>query len=120
MAAYELFKKKLWILLKIVNLNQSKKSFKSSDPVSSYFEYTLFRKDRNTHGGGLIFYVNQDLSNKMLNDHLIYQDLDILVLRLKVSKTNWLINILLIIYRNCYVILKFHQKLELFDVLLLI
>ena len=97
MAAYELFKKKLWILLKIVNLNQS-----------------LFRKDRNTHGGGLIFYVNQDLSNKMLNDHLI------LVLRLKVSKTNWLINILLIIYRNCYVILKFHQKLELFDVLLLI
>ena len=114
MAAYELFKKKLWILLKIVNLNQSKKSFKSSDPVSSYFEYTLFRKDRNTHGGGLIFYVNQDLSNKMLNDHLI------LVLRLKVSKTNWLINILLIIYRNCYVILKFHQKLELFDVLLLI
>ena len=54
-------------------------------------EYRIFRKDRNARGGRLLFYVNQDLNCKVLNKYPTRQDLDILVLELKLSKTNWLV-----------------------------
>ena len=54
-------------------------------------EYRIFRKDRNARGGGLLFYVNQDLNCKVLNKYPTRQDLEILVLELKLSKTNWLV-----------------------------
>ena len=54
-------------------------------------EYSIFRKDRNARGGGLFFYVNQDLNCKVLNKYPTRQDLEILVLELKLSKTNWLV-----------------------------
>ena len=28
----------------------------------SFSEHRIYQKDRNTHGGGLLFYVNQDLN----------------------------------------------------------
>ena len=55
-------------------------------------EYRIFRKDRNARGGGLLFYVNQDLNSKLLNKYPTRQNLKILVLELKLSKTNWLAN----------------------------
>ena len=51
-------------------------------------EYRIFRKDRNARGGGLLFYVNQDLNCKVLNKYPTRQNLEILVLELKLSKTN--------------------------------
>ena len=45
-------------------------------------EYRIFRKDRNARGGG-----NQDLNRKMLNKYPTRQNLEILVLELKLSKT---------------------------------
>ena len=51
-------------------------------------EYSIFRKDRNARGGGLLFYVNQDLNCKVLNKYPTRQDVEILVLELKLSKTN--------------------------------
>ena len=54
--------------------------------------YRIFRKDHNGCGGGLLFYVNQDLNCKVLNKYPARQDLDILVLEFKLSKTNWLVN----------------------------
>ena len=54
-------------------------------------EYHIFQKDRNAHGGGLLFYVNQDLNCKVLNKYPTRQDLENLVLELKLSKTNWLV-----------------------------
>ena len=54
-------------------------------------EYRIFRKDRNACGGGLLFYINQDLNCKVLNKYPTLQDLEILVLELKLSKTNWLV-----------------------------
>ena len=54
-------------------------------------EYRIFRKDRNARGGGLLFYVNQDLNCKVLNKYPTRQDLEILVLELKLSRTNWLV-----------------------------
>ena len=47
-------------------------------------EYRIFRKDCN--GGGLLFYVNQDLNCKVLNKYPTRQDLEILVLELKLAK----------------------------------
>ena len=57
-------------------------------------QYRIFWKNRNARGGGLLFYVNQDLNCKVLNKSgsgSTRQDLDILVLELKLSKTNWLV-----------------------------
>ena len=54
-------------------------------------EYRIFRKDRNARGGGLLFYVNQNLNCKVLNKYPMPQDLEILILELKLSKTNWLV-----------------------------
>ena len=53
-------------------------------------EYRIFRKDRNARGGGLIFYVNQDINSKVLNKYPTCQDLEILVFELKLSKTWYL------------------------------
>ena len=57
----------------------------SSFPNQQFFipEYGIFRKDRNTRGGGLLFYVNQDLNCKVLNKYPTRQDLEILVSELK-------------------------------------
>ena len=49
-------------------------------------EYRIFRNDRNACGGGLLFYVNQDLNCKVLNKYPTRQDLEILVLELKLAK----------------------------------
>ena len=54
-------------------------------------EYRIFRKDRNARGGGLLFYVNQNRNCKVLNKYPMPQDLEILILELKLSKTNWLV-----------------------------
>ena len=54
-------------------------------------EYRVFRKDRNTRGGGLLFYIIQDLNCKVLNKDPTRQDLEILVLELKLHKTNRLV-----------------------------
>ena len=54
-------------------------------------EYRIFRKDRNACGGGLLFCVNQDLNYKVLNKYPTRQDLEILVLELKLSKTKRLV-----------------------------
>ena len=52
-------------------------------------EYRIFRKDRNARDGGLLFYV--DLNCKVRNKYPTRQNLEILVLELKLSKTNWLV-----------------------------
>ena len=51
----------------------------------------IFRKDRNAHGAGLLFYVNQDLICKVLTNYPMRQNFEVLALELKLSKTNWLI-----------------------------
>ena len=54
-------------------------------------KYRIFRKDCNAHGGGLLFYVNKDLTGKVLTNYPMRHDFEILALELKLSKTNWLI-----------------------------
>ena len=42
-------------------------------------------------GGGLLFYVNEDLNCKVLTNYPMCHDFEILALELKLSKTSWLI-----------------------------
>ena len=48
--------------------------------------YRLFRKDTNPHGGGLIFYVNEDIRFKTINTFNFPNSLE--VLPLKISLRN--------------------------------
>ena len=54
-------------------------------------EYRIFRKDRNTRGGGLLFYVKHDLNCKVLTNCPMRQNFEIIALEMKLPKTNWLI-----------------------------
>ena len=53
--------------------------------------YNMFRKDQNKNGGGLLFYVNQDLNCKTVNTYNFPTDIEILPLELALTKRKWLI-----------------------------
>ena len=53
--------------------------------------YNMFRKDRNKNGGGLLFYVNQDLNCKIVNTYNFPTDIEILPLELALTNRKWLI-----------------------------
>ena len=53
--------------------------------------YNMFRKDRNKNGGGLLFYVNQDLNCKTVNTYNFLTDIEILPLELALTKRKWFI-----------------------------
>ena len=53
--------------------------------------YKLFRKDRNGFGGGLIFYVKDDIPCKPLNNHDSFSNSEILVLEIHDKKRKWLL-----------------------------
>ena len=58
------------------------------------FSDTLFqiaKKDQNKNGGGLLFYVNQDLNSKIVNTYNSLNDIEILPLELALTKRKWLI-----------------------------
>ena len=54
----------------------TKNHFSFPDQQSYIPEYRIFRKDRNARGGGLLFYVNQDLNCQVLNKYPTRQDLE--------------------------------------------
>ena len=86
------------------NLSQFRKSFKiclmfllhvklkliPPTQINSFvfLNSVYFRKDCNARGGGLLFYVNEDRNCKVLNKYPTLQDLEIIILELKFSKTN--------------------------------
>ena len=48
--------------------------------------YNMFRKERSKNGGGLLFYVNQDLNCKIVNTHNFPTDIEILPLEFALTK----------------------------------
>ena len=42
--------------------------------------YKTFRRDRNKHGGGLLFYINENISCKLINDQIIPSDTEMICL----------------------------------------
>ena len=52
--------------------------------------YKTFRRDRNKHGGGLLFYINENISCKLINDEIISSDIDMIMFEFLVKTRNWL------------------------------
>ena len=48
-------------------------------------EYQIFREDLNARGGGLLFYVNQDLNYTVLSKYPMRQDFEILALQVNLT-----------------------------------
>ena len=45
------------------------------DQQSNISKFKTFRRDRNKHGGGLLFYINENISCKLKNDEIISSDI---------------------------------------------
>ena len=53
--------------------------------------YKTFRRDRNKHRGGLlIFYINENVPCKFINDEIIQSDIEIIMFELLVKTRKWL------------------------------
>ena len=53
--------------------------------------YNMLQKDQNKNGGGLLFYVGQNLSCKIVNTYNFPTDVEILPLELALTKRKWFI-----------------------------
>ena len=67
----------------------------SSFPWSEYpiSGYRLFRKDRDQHGGALIFYVNQDIPRKTINSSSFPNSLEVLPLEINLRNKKILVSL---------------------------
>ena len=70
----------------IVLIWETKLDFSFSGSKFAIPGYRFFRKDRNQYGGGLIFYVNQDIPHKTINTFNFPNSLE--VLRLEINLKN--------------------------------
>ena len=53
--------------------------------------YKTFRRDRNKHRGGLLFfYINENVPCKFINDEIIQSDIEIIMFELLVKTRKWL------------------------------
>ena len=52
--------------------------------------YKTFRRDRNKHGGGLLFYINENIPCKLLNDKIIPSDIEMIMFEFLVKTRKWL------------------------------
>ena len=63
-------------------------SFPTSEFLISGFS-TPFRKDRNSHGGGLIIYIRENIPCKRLKAKVISNTIESIVIELKLVDTKW-------------------------------
>ena len=52
--------------------------------------YKMFRKDRDRFGGGLMFYVNEQIPSKVLSLESISKDIELILLEFTVKNQRWL------------------------------
>ena len=50
-----------------------------------------YRKDRNRNGGGILFYIREDIPSKLLNDHNFPDGVEVLFLEVNLRKSKWLV-----------------------------
>ena len=50
----------------------------------------MFRKDRDRFGGGLMFYVNEQIPNKVLSLESIPMDIELILLEFTVKHRRWM------------------------------
>ena len=52
--------------------------------------YKTFRSDRNKHGEGLLFYINENIPCKLINDEIIPSDIEMIMFEFLVKTRKWL------------------------------
>ena len=52
--------------------------------------YKTFRRDRNKHGGGLLFDINENIPCKLINDEIIPSDIEMIMFEFLVKTRKWL------------------------------
>ena len=53
--------------------------------------YRMFRKDRDKFGGGILFYVNENLPCKCLEDNLLDSNIEVIFLEIVLQNSKWLL-----------------------------
>ena len=80
-----------YLLFDVFPVSESKLDLYFPDIQFQTANYNMFRKDRSIKGGGLLFYVNQDLNCKIVNMHDFPTDIEILPVELPLTKRKWFI-----------------------------
>ena len=52
--------------------------------------YKTFPTERNKHGGGLLFYINENIPCKLINDEIIPSDIEMIMFEVLVKTRKWL------------------------------
>ena len=52
--------------------------------------YKVFRRDLNCFGGGLMLYINENIPSRLLSDHPIFSDLELIAIEIHKKKHRWL------------------------------
>ena len=52
--------------------------------------HKTFPRDRNKHGGGLLFYINENIPCKLINDQIIPSDIEMIMFEFLVKTRKWL------------------------------
>ena len=52
--------------------------------------YKTFPTERNKHGGGLLFYINENIPCKLINDEIIPSDIEMITFEVLVKTRKWL------------------------------
>ena len=53
-------------------------------------QFKTFRRDRNKHGGGLLFYINENIPCKLINDKIIPNDIEMIMFEFLVKSRKFL------------------------------
>ena len=71
-------------------IGESKLDSSFTDAQFKVEGYSMYRKDRNSNGGGLILYINNDITSRQRSD-LEFKDIECISVEMCVGKTKWLL-----------------------------
>ena len=86
-------------LLQYLAITESKIDNSYPDSQFSVANFTMYRRDRNQHGGEVLTYIRSDVQNRRLTD-IDTNDLEIIVNEITLQKVKWIV---IALYRppNC-------------------
>ena len=74
----------------IVNLVSETKLNETTDQFHIAGYPQPYRRDRNRYGGGVMFFVREDLPSKQLHKHVFTDDIEALIIEINLRKTKFI------------------------------
>ena len=71
-------------------LSETKVDENFPNQQSNISNYKTFCRDRNKHGGALLFYINENIPCKLINDEIIPSDIKMIMFEFLVKTRKWL------------------------------